>query len=129
MKSNHYKNGIRLQAINNNEWLLSYSLDGYVSIYMNMDLKENMKFLAALSSKGGIRKCQMRFDCKKIITLGYDNILRFWEWKLTPNGKKRLIEFNSELQLIINLKSTFGDNIRSVVNSLKVFFTCYIYLL
>ncbi|ORY35132.1 WD40 repeat-like protein [Neocallimastix californiae] len=119
MKSNHYKNGIRLQAINNNEWLLSYSLDGYVSIYMNMDLKENMKFLAALSSKGGIRKCQMRFDCKKIITLGYDNILRFWEWKLTPNGKKRLIEFNSELQLIINLKSTFGDNIRSVVNSLK----------
>jgi uncharacterized protein involved in tolerance to divalent cations len=119
VNSNHYKSGIKLQAINNNEWLLSYSLDGYVNMYMNMDLKENMKFIAALSSKGGLRKCHIRFDCKKIITLGYDNILRFWEWRLTGNGEKRLTEFNSELQSIINFKSTLGDNIRKVVNSLK----------
>jgi len=97
-------------------------------MYMNMDLKENMKFIAALSSKGGLRKCHIRFDCKKIITLGYDNILRFWEWRLTGNGEKRLTEFNSELQSIINFKSTLGDNIRKVVNSLKVYMTTFYYL-
>lgn len=85
-----------------------------------MDLKENMKFLASLSYDGGLRKCHMRFDCNKIITLGYDNILRFWEWKLTVNGKKRLAEYNSELQMVLNIKSILGDNIRNVVNSLKV---------
>ncbi|OUM69573.1 hypothetical protein PIROE2DRAFT_57303 [Piromyces sp. E2] len=119
VKSNHYKSGVKLQAINNNEWLLSYSLDGYVIIHMNMDLKENMKFLATLSSDGGLKKCMMRNDCKKIITLGNDNILRFWEWKLTPNGKKRLTEFESELEMINNIKIATGNDIMSVINTEK----------
>jgi len=88
---------------------------------MNIDLKENMKFLATLSSDGGLKKCIMRNDCKKIITLGNDNILRFWEWKLTPNGKKRLAEFNSEIENVKNLKTVIGDNIRSVINTQKVY--------
>jgi len=119
IKSDHYKSGVKLQAINNNEWLLSYSLDGYVIIHMNIDLKENMKFLATLSSDGGLKKCIMRNDCKKIITLGNDNILRFWEWKLSPNGKKRLAEFNSEIENLKGLKVAICDNIRSVINTQK----------
>ncbi|ORX86921.1 WD40 repeat-like protein [Anaeromyces robustus] len=119
VKSNHYKSGIKVQAINNNEWLLSYSLDGFVIIHMNMDLKENIKFLATLSLEGGLKKCLMRYDCKKIITIGNDNILRFWEWKLTPNGKKRLSEFEHELQMINNLKIPIGDNIKATINTLK----------
>jgi len=85
-----------------------------------MDLKENMKFLATLSSDGGLKTCMMRYDCKKIITLGNDNILRFWEWKLTPNGKKRLMEFESELEGSNNLKIVIGHEIASVVNAEKV---------
>ena len=94
---------------------------------MNIDLKENMKFLATLSTEGGLKKCIMRNDCKKIITLGNDNILRFWEWKLTPNGKKRLAEFDSEIENLKGLKVTICENIKSVINSQKVLIFILIY--
>ncbi|KAJ3037135.1 Cilia- and flagella-associated protein 43 [Rhizophlyctis rosea] len=75
------------------EWLLTSSPDGCITIRTLMEPdKPERVFFAHDPFRGGVVDVASTRDCKVVVTCGGDGVLRFWEWRYTPAGRRAVVE-------------------------------------
>ncbi|KAI8899961.1 WD40-repeat-containing domain protein [Globomyces pollinis-pini] len=89
----HQLNFATFATNNSGEWILTLGSDGYATIRSVMEVGKSFKFHAHDEAYGGIKCAMFSIDFKHIYTMGYDGLIRTWDWKYsTTNGRRAALE-------------------------------------
>ncbi|KAJ3299843.1 Cilia- and flagella-associated protein 43 [Borealophlyctis nickersoniae] len=62
------------------EWLFTHSPDGTITVRTLMEPDKVERVFAHDPFQGGVRDVAATRDCRTVITIGEDKLLRFWNW-------------------------------------------------
>ena len=80
-----------LQLSSNGEWVLIFSADGRLSVRSLIE-REAVATINAHSSQSGVKCVAHSSDMRFIYSLGRDGLVRKFDWKYTPNGRREMVK-------------------------------------
>jgi hypothetical protein len=101
----HQKGGGHLKMGKSIDWVSSWSEDGRFTIRSLLDQENEVKIEAHDPQQRGIKDVCLASAGKGVYTLGYDGILKYWDWSFHVNGKKQMNEGLAELEHVIDANS------------------------
>lgn len=114
----HTKAGGRLCLGNSADWISSWSKDGLLTLRSILNHNDEVCIQAHDPLQLGVRDACVASAGKGVFTLGYDGILKYWDWNFNSNGKRELNQSLVELEQVITVKS---KNIKNLTATLANF--------
>ncbi|KAJ3016739.1 UNVERIFIED_CONTAM: Cilia- and flagella-associated protein 43, partial [Siphonaria sp. JEL0065] len=110
--ADHEKKYSKLILSLSTEWLFSYSPDGTITARNFLEPEKSTKVFGHDSAIGGVQQLAISRDVHKLYSIGYDGIVRLFEWKshmavhrraLIEAAEAAEIAFGSKLEAIKNV--------------------------
>lgn len=88
----HSKGVPKMIVSTSGEWLLTYGVDGFITVRSLIEPEKFSKVFSHDSAQGGTLHAAFSRDCRYIITIGFDGTMKRFHWKYTSAGKRSAIE-------------------------------------
>ncbi|RKO94661.1 hypothetical protein BDK51DRAFT_21951 [Blyttiomyces helicus] len=113
----HQKAGGHVLLTIDCEWILTYAPDGSITVRTFMEPEKSVTLRAHEPSLGGVRAMAIGRDCKRIMSVGADGLMRFWDWKYSATGKRvaqdvsTLIEnlLEGEVEMLSDIRENLSE--------------------
>lgn len=113
----HQKTGGIIKQDKLRDWLYTCGTDGVITIRSLMEPEKTAVVTGHEAVCGGVRDFVFSRDGKLLISTGFDNQLRFWEWKYSTVGKRLANEAIATVDALIGDKS---EEIKLVKDALRL---------
>lgn len=117
----HQKSGAQLLLSVSKDWLFTWCRDGACTIRTLIEPDKPLLFNAHSPFEGGVAAFVSSTDCRSIYSVGHDGILRQWDWKYTPMGKRMALEAKNAVQGLMDeqksLHHEYAQNVSDFLSS------------
>ncbi|KAJ3177825.1 Cilia- and flagella-associated protein 43 [Gaertneriomyces sp. JEL0708] len=90
------------------EWLLTHSTDGCLTLRTLMEPEKILRVYTHDPDLGGCAAAVASRDARVIVTAGHDGLLRFWEWRYNPQGRRAATEASGIADRLLEAQREVG---------------------
>ncbi|KAJ3176382.1 Cilia- and flagella-associated protein 43 [Geranomyces variabilis] len=93
-------------------WLTTTSADGTLSFRTLLEPDKVLRAFAHDPFHGGVDALVATANCRAVVTAGKDGLLRLWEWKYSPAGRRAATEVGA----VVDRLQEAGEGVLGIVN-------------
>ncbi|KAI9094382.1 hypothetical protein DFS34DRAFT_665339 [Phlyctochytrium arcticum] len=104
-------NKVRLSATS--EVLLTASSDGTITLRTLLEPDKIIRLYTHDSYQGGCAAVATTRDCRTLVTLGRDGLIKFWEWKYSVAGRRAATETTTMMDRVVEGNKAISDELEA----------------
>ncbi|KAJ3171006.1 Cilia- and flagella-associated protein 43 [Geranomyces variabilis] len=93
-------------------WLTTISADGTLSFRTLLEPDKVLRAFAHDPFHGGVSALVATANCRAVVTAGKDGLVRLWEWKYSPAGRRAATEVGA----VVDRLQEAGEGVLGIVN-------------